>query len=253
MKVVILSGGFGTRISEYTSIIPKPMIRIGGKPIIEHIMEIYAKFGYKDFYLALGYKSEVIKEYFYNYGFLNSDFKINLNDGKVTPYEKKEKDWSIHLIDTGTNTMTGGRIKRLKEYIGNERFFLTYGDAVTDLDINKVLEFHKSHGKMVTVTGVRPPARFGELKINNKNEVLEFKEKPNATQGWINGGFFVVEPEFLNYLGDDSCILEKEPLEKAASSNQLVAFLHNGFWHCIDTKRDKDNLEEIIKSDKKIW
>ena len=253
MKVVILSGGFGTRISEYTTVIPKPMIRIGGKPIIEHIMEIYAKFGYKDFYLALGYKSEVIKEYFYNYGFLNSDFKINLNDGKVTPYEKKEKDWSIHLIDTGTNTMTGGRIKRLKEYIGNERFFLTYGDAVTDLDINKVLEFHKAHGKMVTVTGVRPPARFGELKINNNNEVLEFKEKPNATQGWINGGFFVVEPEFLNYLGDDSCILEKEPLEKAASSNQLVAFLHNGFWHCIDTKRDKDNLEEIIKSDKKIW
>ena len=149
--------------------------------------------------------------------------------------------------------MTGGRLKRLKNYIKNDTFLLTYGDAVTDLDINKVIEFHKAHGKMITVTGVRPPARFGELKINQNNEVLEFKEKPNTTQGWINGGFFVIEPEFLNYLDKDSCILEKDPLENAAKSNQLVAFLHNGFWHCIDTKRDKDNLEEIIKSDSKIW
>ena len=253
MKVVILSGGFGTRISEYTSIIPKPMIRIGGKPIIEHIMEIYSKFGHKDFYLALGYKSEIIKEYFYNYEIFNSDFKISLNDGKITSYDQSKKDWNINLINTGINTMTGGRLKRLKNYIKNDTFLLTYGDAVTDLDINKVIEFHKAHGKMITVTGVRPPARFGELKINQNNEVLEFKEKPNTTQGWINGGFFVIEPEFLNYLDKDSCILEKDPLENAAKSNQLVAFLHNGFWHCIDTKRDKDNLEEIIKSDSKIW
>ena len=253
MKVIILSGGFGTRIAEYTSIIPKPMIHIGGKPIVEHIMEIYAKFGHKDFYLALGYKSEVIKEYFYNYAFLNSDFQINLKDGKVSPYKKNEKDWTINLIDTGINTMTGGRLKRLKNFVENETFFLTYGDAETDLDINKVLEFHKKHGKMVTVTGVRPPARFGELTINKKNEVLEFKEKPNTHAGWINGGFFVMEPEFLNYIDDDATILEKKPLETVAKENELLAFLHDGFWHCIDTKRDKDNLEAILNSGNKIW
>ena len=253
MKVVILSGGFGTRISEYTAIIPKPMIKIGGKPIIEHIMEIYSKYGHKDFYLALGYKSEIIKEYFYNYEILNSDFKISLNNGEITPYNEMKKNWNINLINTGINTMTGGRLKRLKSFIGKETFLLTYGDAVTDLDINQVIKFHNEHGKMITVTGVRPPARFGELTINQNNEVTDFKEKPNATQGWINGGFFVIEPEFFNYLGEDSCILEKEPLENAAKSNQLVAFLHDGFWHCIDTKRDKDSLEDIIKSDKKRW
>ena len=252
MKVVILSGGFGTRISEYTSIIPKPMIRIGGKPIIEHIMEIYSKHGHKDFYLALGYKSEIIKEYFYNYEISNSDFKISLNTGEIATYNQTKKDWNIHLINTGINTMTGGRLKRLKNYINNDTFLLTYGDAVTDLDINKVIKFHKEHGKMITVTGVRPPARFGELTINQNNEVINFKEKP-LSQGWINGGFFVIEPEFLNYLDEDSCILEKKPLENAAKSNELVAFLHDGFWHCIDTKRDKDNLEEIIKSDSKRW
>ena len=253
MKVIILSGGFGTRISEYTSIIPKPMIPIDGKPIIEHIMEIYSNYGHKNFYLALGYKSEVIKDYFYNYGILNSNFKINLGNGKVTPFEKFKKDWEINLINTGINTMTGGRLKRLKNFIGNETFLLTYGDAVTDLNINDVIEFHKSNAKMVTVTGVRPPARFGELTINDQNQVLEFKEKPNIKEGWINGGFFVIEPEFIDYIKDDSSILEKEPLEKVANINELVAFLHEGFWHCIDTKRDKDNLEEIIKSKKKIW
>ena len=253
MKVVILSVGFGTRISEYTSVIPKPMIRIDGKPIIEHIMEIYSKFGHKDFYLALGYKSEVIKKYFYNYEILNSDFRINLNDGTVNTYSKPKRNWDIHLIDTGINSMTGGRLKRMSKFIGNETFLLTYGDAVTDLDINKVIDFHKSHNKMVTITGVRPPARFGELTINNNNEVLEFKEKPNIKEGWINGGFFVIEPEFFNFISNDSSILEKEPLEKVARINQLVAYLHDGFWHCIDTKRDKDNLEELIDSGNKKW
>ena len=253
MKVIILAGGFGTRISEYTSLIPKPMIPINGKPIIEHIMEIYSKFGYKDFYLALGYKSKVIKEYFYNYELLNSDFKINLNNKKIIPFNHSNKDWNINLIDTGINTMTGGRLKRLKNYIGNETFLLTYGDAVTDLNINDVVNYHKLHKKMVTVTGVRPPARFGELTINKYNEVIEFKEKPNIQEGWINGGFFVIEPEFLNYIKDDSSILEKDPLEKVARSNELIAFLHEGFWHCIDTKRDKDNLEELIKSGTKKW
>ncbi len=253
MKVIILSGGFGTRISEYTSVIPKPMIRIDGKPIIEHIMEIYSKFGHREFYIALGYKSEVIKKYFYNYEILNSDFKINLNNGKVNTYSSQKKDWDINLINTGINTMTGGRLKRMSKFIGNETFLLTYGDAVSDLNINKVIDFHKSHNKLVTITGVRPPARFGELTINENNEVLEFKEKPNIKEGWINGGFFVIEPEFFNFINNDSSILEKEPLEKAAKINELIAYLHDGFWHCIDTKRDKDNLEEIIKSGNKKW
>ena len=252
MKVIILSGGFGTRISEYTSLIPKPMIPINGKPIIEHIMEIYSKYGYEDFYIALGYKSEVIKEYFYNYGIHNSNFTINLKNGIVTPFEELKRNWNINLINTGINTMTGGRLKKLQKYIGKDTFLLTYGDAVTDLNISKVVAFHKAHGKLITVTGVRPPARFGELTINDNNEVLEFKEKPNIREGWINGGFFVMEPEFLEYINGDSCILEKEPLEKAAESKELVAYLHDGFWHCIDTKRDKDNLEEIIRSGK-IW
>ena len=250
MKVVILSGGFGTRISEYTTVIPKPMIPINGKPIIEHIMEIYSKYGFKDFYLALGYKANVIKEYFYNYEILNSNFKVDFKNRSVTPYKKQEKDWTVNLIDTGENTMTGGRLKRLKDYIKDDTFLLTYGDAVTNLDINEVIKFHYSHGKMITVTGVRPPARFGELTINENNEVLEFKEKPNINEGWINGGFFVIEPRFLDYINGDNCILEKEPLERAAKSKELVAYLHDGFWHCIDTKRDKDNLEEIIKKNK---
>ena len=250
MKVVILSGGFGTRISEYTTVIPKPMIPINGKPIIEHIMEIYSKYGFKDFYLALGYKANVIKEYFYNYEILNSNFKVDFKNRSVTPYKKQEKDWTVNLIDTGENTMTGGRLKRLKDYIKDDTFLLTYGDAVTNLDINEVIKFHYSHGKMITVTGVRPPARFGELTINENNEVLEFKEKPNINEGWINGGFFVIEPRFLDYINGDNCILEKEPLERAAKSKELVAYLHDGFWHCIDTKRDKDNLEEIIKNNK---
>ena len=250
MKVVILSGGFGTRISEYTTVIPKPMIPINGKPIIEHIMEIYSKYGFKDFYLALGYKANVIKEYFYNYEILNSNFKVDFNNRSVTPYKYQEKEWTVNLIDTGENSMTGGRLKRLKDYIKDDTFLLTYGDAVTNLDINEVIKFHYSHGKMITVTGVRPPARFGELTINENNEVLEFKEKPNINEGWINGGFFVIEPRFLDYINGDNCILEKEPLEKAAKSNELVAYLHDGFWHCIDTKRDKDNLEEIIKNNK---
>ena len=250
MKVVILSGGFGTRISEYTTVIPKPMIPINGKPIIEHIMEIYSKYGFKDFYLALGYKANVIKEYFYNYEILNSNFKVDFKNRSVTPYKKQEKDWTVNLIDTGENTTTGGRLKRLKDYIKDDTFLLTYGDAVTNLDINEVIKFHYSHGKMITVTGVRPPARFGELTINENNEVLEFKEKPNINEGWINGGFFVIEPKFLDYINGDNCILEKEPLEKAAKSKELVAYLHDGFWHCIDTKRDKDNLEEIIKNNK---
>mgnify|MGYP001263092729 CR=1 FL=1 len=252
MKVVILAGGYGTRLSEYTDTIPKPMVQISGKPILEHIMNIYSKYLFKDFFIALGYKSAIIKEYFLNYKNSNSDFQINLKTGKINPYRDYSKDWSVNLINTGQNSMTGGRILRLKEYL-TETFFLTYGDAVCDIDINELLKFHKLHKKLVTITAVRPPARFGELNINNKNLVTSFKEKPQVNEGWINGGFFVMEPEFLNFIENDQTILEKEPLELASQKNELVAFKHEGFWQCMDTKRDKDNLEKLINNEKAPW
>ena len=253
MKVVILAGGKGTRLSEYTETIPKPMVNIGDYPIIWHIMQIYAYYGFKDFVIGLGYKSEFIKDYFLKFKSLNSDFTVDLSSGNIEIHQNKSLDWKVTLVDTGLETMTGGRLKRLRKYLNEDTFMLTYGDGLANINIKSLLEFHGNHNKMVTMTAVRPPARFGELTINQNNEVLEFKEKPNTTEVWINGGFFVIEPEFLNYLDKDSCILEKEPLENAAKSNELVAFLHDGFWHCIDTKRDKDNLEEIIKSDSKKW
>ncbi len=253
MKVVILAGGFGTRISEYTSLIPKPMIKIGDKPILENIMEIYSKYGHNEFYLALGYKGEVIKDYFFNYQILNSDFSIDLNTGEVKPYKNNSKKWKVNLIDTGINSNTGGRLLRLKEYIGNECFLLTYGDALTDLNINEVIKFHKAKGKLVTVTAVRPPARFGEMKLNSSNKVESFLEKPQIGEGWINGGFFVIEPEFFNYLEDDQTILEKSPLEKAARDGEFVAYKHNGFWQCMDTKRDKETLEKLLKDRVVPW
>ncbi len=253
MKVVILAGGFGTRLSEYTSVIPKPMVEIGGKPMLEHIMNIYSKHGYNDFYLALGYKSEVIKSYFSKYKTLNSDFRIDISTGKITPYKSYSKNWLISLINTGIKSMTGGRLLRLKEYLKEGTFLLTYGDAVTDLDINKVVNFHKGHGKMITVTAVRPPARFGEITIDSNNKVKSFNEKPQTSAGWINGGYFVIEPEFLNYIKDDNTILEKSPLEDASKKGELMAYQHHGFWQCMDTKRDRDSLEKMIKNDQAEW
>ena len=225
MKIVILAGGFGTRISEYTKTIPKPMIMINKKPIIVHIMEHYAKYGFTNFYIALGYKGSVIKEYFKN----------------------KKFNWNINLINTGLKTMTGGRLKRLRKLLGNETFLMTYGDGLSDVNLNKLLKFHKKKKKLVTLTAVRPPARFGAIKLNG-NTVKTFKEKDKMDEGWINGGFFVIEPKFLNLIKNDQTFLEKEPLEKASSQNQLVAFKHKGFWQCMDTKRDKDKLEEILKN-----
>ena len=244
MKVIILAGGFGTRLSEYTESIPKPMVTIGQKPILWHIMSQYAKYGIKDFKLALGYKAEIIKEYFLNYNVLNSDFTVDLGTGVVNSHQRHKTDWKVSLVDTGLESMTGGRVKRMQPFIGNETFLLTYGDGVSDINIDELIKFHKSHGKMVTVTAVRPRARFGELSIEN-NIVTSFKEKPQTTQGMVNGGYFVIEPEFFDLIEGDDTVLEKSPLEKVAKMGELVAYKHEGFWQCMDTKRDRDYLEKL--------
>ena len=227
MKVILLAGGFGTRLSEYTKTIPKPMISIGGKPILLRIMKLYAKYGFKDFYIALGYRGAVIKKFF----------------------NKKFFDWNINLIETGKNTMTGGRLKRLKKYIGKETFMMTYGDGLSNVNLKKLLKFHKKNKKLVTLTAVRPPARFGALKLKGQY-VSYFKEKSKLDEGWINGGFFVMEPEFFKFIKNDNTYLEREPLEKVTKKRQLAAFKHEGFWQCLDTKRDKDKLNKIIKKKK---
>tara|TARA_A100001011_G_C14280553_1_gene831405 strand:- start:1408 stop:2091 length:684 start_codon:yes stop_codon:yes gene_type:complete len=224
MKVVILAGGFGTRISEYTKTIPKPMISINGKPIIFHIMKHFSSYGFKDFYIALGYKGEIIKKFFKN----------------------KNYGWKVNLINTGKKTMTGGRLKRLKKYLKNETFMMTYGDGLSDVNLKKLLKFHKKNKKIVTVTAVRPPARFGALKLKG-NKVSYFKEKSRLDEGWINGGFFVMEPNFLKLIKNDRTYLEKQPLEKVTKDKQLVAYKHKRFWQCIDTKRDLDKVRQIFK------
>jgi len=252
MKVIILAGGFGTRLSEYTESIPKPMVTVGGKPILWHIMNTYAKFEHKDFYVALGYKAEAIKEYFLNYRTLNSDFTVDLSNGGIVAHQQDIVDWKVTLVDTGLNSMTGGRVRRMQDFIGNETFLLTYGDGVADVDLDALIKFHKSHKKMVTVSAVHPSARFGELDINN-NVVTSFKEKPQVTQGWINGGYFVIEPKFFDLIEGDDTILEKEPLEKVAQMGELMSFQHDGFWQCMDTKRDRDLLESLWETDNAPW
>ena len=245
MKVVILAGGFGTRLSEHTNKIPKPMVKVAGKPIIWHIMNHYAKYGHKDFIIALGYKSEEIKNYFLNYYNINSDIKVDLSTGKVDHYKSTKLDWKVSLIYTGLNTMTGGRLKRLQSLINDDDdndFLLTYGDGLSDIDINKLIEFHYIHRKLVTITSVRPSARFGELSIDQSNKVLRFKEKPQTETGWVNGGFFVMKKEFISQIEGDQTVLENEPLEKIAKMGELMAFKYNGFWQCMDTKRDRDLL-----------
>ena len=229
MKVVLLAGGFGTRLSEYTKTIPKPMICIGDKPLLFHIMKLYAKYGFKDFYIALGYKGEIIKKFF----------------------DKKFFDWNINLIETGRNTMTGGRLKRLKKYIGNETFMMTYGDGLSSINLKKLLKFHKKNKKLMTLAAVRPPARFGVIKFKGQH-VSYFKEKSKLDEGWINGGFFVIEPEFLKYIKNDNTYLEREPLETVAKKGQLTAFKHNGFWQCVDTKRDIDKLNKTLSTKKRL-
>lgn len=252
MKVVILAGGLGTRLSEYTVSIPKPMVTIGGRPILWHIMKTYAHYGHNNFFLALGYKAEVIKDYFLHYSNLNADFTIDLSNGAIKSHQKDEIDWKVTLVQTGVGSMTGGRVKRMKEYVGNEPFLLTYGDGVSNINIAELLKFHRSHGKMVTVSAVHPIARFGELEIS-KGQVKSFQEKPQTTQGWINGGYFVIEPEFFDLIEGDDIILEKGPLETAAKNGELMAYHHNGFWQCMDTKRDRDALENMWLSENPPW
>lgn len=252
MKTIILAGGFGTRLAEYTDVIPKPMVPVGGRPVLWHIMRSYAHFGHKDFYLALGYKAEVIKEYFLHYRSLNADFTVDLSTGAIVPHQKDDADWRVTLVDTGLDSMTGGRVKRLQSFIGNEPFMLTYGDGVADIDLDGLLAFHRSHGKMVTVTAVHPGARFGELVMDGQ-QISSFKEKPQTGQGWINGGYFVIEPGFFDLIEGDGTILERAPLEHAASLGELMAYQHEGFWQCMDTKRDRDLLEELWVSGDAPW
>jgi len=230
MKVVILAGGFGTRLSEYTDSIPKPMVPIGDKPMIEHIMKIYAGYGHKEFYVALGYKGEVIKEYFKNF----------------------KNDWKINLIDTGADTYTGGRLKRLRKYLSGETFLLTYGDGVSNININELIEFHKKHKKIITISAVRPPARFGSLSLKG-SEVLKFKEKTQLGESWINGGFFVINPKFFDFLKGDETILESKPLETVTELKEIRAFKHEGFWQCMDHKLDKDLLDSLYKKGNAPW
>lgn len=252
LKVVILAGGFGTRLSEETILKPKPMVEIGGRPLLWHIMKIYSTYGFNEFVVALGYKSEVVKGYFLNYYYIDRNLSIDLMTGKIDVYDGERDNWLISLIDTGLSTQTGGRIRRLRQFLGNETFMLTYGDGVSDVDLSEVLAFHRRHGKLATVTAVRPPARFGALSVEG-DQVLAFLEKSITGESRINGGFFVLEPEVLNYIDDDSTIWERDPLERLAAEGQLMAYTHDGFWQPMDTLRDKQSLEALWQSGKAPW
>lgn len=253
MKVVILAGGFGTRLSEETEIKPKPMVEIGGKPIIWHIMKIYSHFGFNEFIICLGYKGYVIKEYFSNYFLHQSDVTIDLIGNKIKYHNSKVEPWKITLVDTGLHTQTGGRIKRIQPFIGSEPFMLTYGDGVGNIDILSLIDFHKKKQKIATVTAVQAPGRFGLLDIDEEGNVKNFQEKPKGDGSWINGGFFVLEPEVFEYIEGDSTIWEKEPLQRLALENQLAAYKHSGFWHPMDTLRDKNYLENLWQSGQAPW
>ncbi len=251
MKVVILAGGYGSRLSEYTEVIPKPMVRIGNIPIIIHIMKHYASYGHKEFFLALGYKSELIKDYFLNLNRYNSDLTIDYENDEIKIHNKKNFDWKVTLVETGLKSMTGGRLKRIKKYVKDETFLMTYGDGVSDINLDYLYNYHRKQNKLVTVTIVRPVSRFGEINLV-EDKISSFVEKPSSSKGWINGGFFVIEPEFLDYIKNDSTILEKEPLEKVAKEGNLIAYKHNSFWQCMDTKRDKEMLESLWNKNRKF-
>lgn len=252
MNVVILAGGLGTRLAEETEIKPKPMVEVGDHPIVWHIMKSYAFYGFSDFFLALGYKGEIIKRYFLDHYSLGGSLRVNLASGMVEDLEKDAEDWIVHLMDTGQKTQTGGRIKRLEPMLSGGTFMVTYGDGVSDVNLQSVWEFHKAHGKIATITAVRPPSRFGGLVFEG-DLVREFSEKPQIGEGWINGGYMVLEPEIFQYLSGDDSILEVDALERLASENQLAAYRHEGFWQCMDTLREKKILENLWQSGKAPW
>ena len=254
MKVVILAGGYGTRIGEESHLKPKPMIEIGGRPILWHIMKYYSSFGHNEFIICCGYKQYVIKEYFANYYLHMSDVTFDFTaSNKLDIHNNNAEPWKVTLVDTGLNTMTGGRIKRVQEYIKDETFMLTYGDGVANVNIKKLLDFHKSHHKIATITAIQPGGRFGMLDINSDEEIKSFKEKSKEDGGWINGGFMVLNPKTIDYIDGDSTIFEKEPLETIARNGQLKAFTHRGFWQCMDTLRDKDLLESLWANGQAPW
>ena len=252
MKVAILAGGLGTRLSEETAVKPKPMVEIGGKPILWHIMNIYAAYGFKEFVIALGYKGEIIKDYFLNYHYRARNLTVKLKTGEVAMHEGDSEDWIVYLLDTGADTNTGGRVKRLAEFIGNEPFMLTYGDGVSNINIPKLIEFHQAQKRLATLTAVRPPARFGQMVLDD-GKVTEFKEKPQIGEGWINGGFFVLQPEIVNYIEGDQTAWEFESLEKIAADGQLAAYQHEDFWQSMDTLRDVNVLEKFWREGNAPW
>jgi glucose-1-phosphate cytidylyltransferase len=253
MKAVILCGGFGTRFSEETALRPKPMIEIGGRPILWHIMNTYASYGINEFYLAVGYKSEVIKEYFLNFYAINNDITVDLSNGKTTVHDGNQPNWKVHIIDTGLYTQTGGRLKRLRKWLEQEELLMfTYGDGVADINLHSLLAFHRSHGKLATMTTVRTPARFGRIGFHG-DQVGEFYEKPESGEGWINGGYFVLSPKVIDYIDNDESIWEREPMEKLVQDGQLMGYRHYGFWSCMDTLREKNYLEELWNTGKAEW
>jgi len=252
MKVAILAGGKGTRLAEETETRPKPMVEIGGRPILWHIMKHYSRFGFKEFMVALGYKGEVIKDYFIDYHHRAQDLVVHLAQGQVEHLGRPGEDWTVHLLDSGETTQTGGRVKRLLRYAQGQPIMATYGDGLSNVDLKKLLQFHRRHGKAATVTAVRPPARFGGLQLK-KNLVSRFMEKPQIGEGWINGGFFVLEPRVTDYIDDDQTLFEQEPLERLAAQGQLMAYQHGDFWQCLDTMRDLRLLEDLWQSGKAPW
>lgn len=253
MKVVLLAGGLGTRISEESHLKPKPMIEIGDKPILWHIMKEYSVYGYNDFIICCGYKQHIIKEWFNNYGLHNSDVTFDFQSGEKNVHNNEAEPWKVTLVDTGLHTMTGGRIKRVQKYIGNEPFMLTYGDGVSDVNIKALVDYHQENQKMVTMTAIQPEGRFGVLDIAKDNTIRAFREKSKNDSGWINGGYMVLEPEIFDLIEGDTTVFEREPLEKAAEKGQLIAYHHNGFWQCMDTQRDKQKLEQLWEGGHAPW
>ncbi|NOT29316.1 MAG: glucose-1-phosphate cytidylyltransferase [Planctomycetes bacterium] len=252
MKTIILAGGLGTRLSEETEIRPKPLVEVGGRPLLWHIMNLYAHHGFNEFVVALGYKGHLIKDYFLRYFQWRHDLSVDLSTGGVEVHARERESWKVHLVDTGLGTMTGGRLKRLRAWIGEETFMMTYGDGVADVDVRALLDFHRSHGRLATVTAVRPPARFGSLQFQG-DLVSEFSEKPQVGEGWVNGGFFVLEPQVFSYLDGDASIFEREALERLAREGQLAAYRHTTFWQCMDTLRDVRLLNELWEGGHAPW